>query len=541
MNEQPKFLLRKSTGDQTAENEQEIRDWFQRGQCKPADFLFDFSANKWARVGDMPFFADLLGAKPAKAPEKKIVYYMPAGSSPMLQGPFTTKELQGRMQTRDLCESTWIFVEGDKEWRQVKAVKVLFDMLPGLPTDTPAPPAAEPEPAAADPSALLSVEAPATGGGDDELVIELGSGTSTKTQKPAAAPPPEAHIEREEATMALSTLGLSLTVDHSAEPEPGSAPPAAPEPEAQEPSLLLDLEGANEPPPMAKPAAAPPPSAPPKAPPAAAGGPPKPPPAAAPKPPMPAAPKPMTPSTPGAPPPMSAKPAAPSAPPPMAAKPAAPSAPPAAPPKAPAAAPVKPADADTGSFDGITAQIPTDPIWLVKQATSETVSGPFRFLDVMKFLGEGRLTKNDKISKVGTNRFVKIQQQYEFNVKYTVETVVENGVERQKILIKRRHPRVAYFTEVQVQTKQGALAANCVNISAGGILMENAKAELNLGDIIEIKLLPGMIDRSIACKSLVIGKIPKMPPAYALKFEDLKQEDKEAIEHYVQETLKRES
>jgi hypothetical protein len=247
-------------------------------------------------------------------------------------------------------------------------------------------------------------------------------------------------------------------------------------------------------------------------------------------PPKPAVP-PVSAAPPGAP-----KPAGPT---PIAAKPAAPpSAPPSAP---PTAAAVKPADADTGSFDGITAQIPTDPIWLVKQATSETVSGPFRFLDVMKFLGEGRLTKNDKISKVGTNRFVKIQQQYEFNVKYAVETVVENGVERQKILIKRRHPRVAYFTEVQVQSKQGVLAANCVNISAGGILLENATAELNLGDVIEVKLLPGMIDRSISCKSLVIGKIPKMPPAYALKFEDLKQEDKEAIEFYVQETLKRES
>jgi hypothetical protein len=532
MSEQPKFLLRKATGDQAAQNEQEIRDWFQRGQCKPADFLFDFSSNKWARVGDLPFFADLLGAKPAKAPEKKIVYYMPAGSSPMLQGPFTTKELQARMQTRDLCESTWIFVEGDKEWRQVKAVKVLLDMLPALPTDAPAPPA--PEPAAAAPATPPAGDAPASAGGDDELVIELGSGTSSRISAPAA-PPPEEHIEREEATMALSTLGLSLSVDHSAEPEPGSAGMAEMEAEKSEPSLVLDLDGSSEPPPMAKPTAAP------KAPPPA-GGPPKPPSAGPAKPPMPAvpaAPKPMGSPLPGSPPPM----AKPSAPPPMAAKAAVPpSAPPSAPPKTPpVAAPAKAAEADTGSFDGITAQIPTDPIWLVKQATSETVSGPFRFLDVVKFLEEGRLTKNDKISKIGTNRFVKIQQQYEFNVKYSVENVVEDGVERQKILIKRRHPRVAYFTEVQVQTKQATLAANCVNISAGGILMENAKTELNLGDVIEVKLMPGLIDRSISCKCLVIGKIPKMPPAYALKFEDLKPEDKEAIEYYVQETLKRES
>ena len=37
------------------------------------------------------------------------------------------------------------------------------------------------------------------------------------------------------------------------------------------------------------------------------------------------------------------------------------------------------------------------------------------------------VTPNDKISKVGTNRFVKIIKQYEFNVKYTIETVVERA------------------------------------------------------------------------------------------------------------------
>ena len=41
-------------------------------------------------------------------------------------------------------------------------------------------------------------------------------------------------------------------------------------------------------------------------------------------------------------------------------------------------------------------------------------------------------------------------------------------------------------------------------------------------------------------KALIIGKIPKIPPGYALKFEDLKKEDKEAIEFFVQESLKRE-
>lgn len=203
-------------------------------------------------------------------------------------------------------------------------------------------------------------------------------------------------------------------------------------------------------------------------------------------------------------------------------------------------APSGPVQDGEGSFDGLTAEIGVEPIWLVKPASAETVSGPFRFLEVVKFLEEGRLTKNDKISKVGTNRFVKIQQQYEFNVKFSLETVIEHGVEKQKILIKRRHPRVPYITGVQVLSRHGSLAGNCINISAGGILLEVAKADLALGEIIEIKILPGLIARSISCKAQVIGKIPKMPPGFALKFEDLKNEDKEAIEFFVQETLKRE-
>ena len=61
------------------------------------------------------------------------------------------------------------------------------------------------------------------------------------------------------------------------------------------------------------------------------------------------------------------------------------------------------------------------------------------------------------------------------------------------------------------------------------------------GEIIELKILPALIPKPISCKALVIGKIPKIPPGFALKFEDLKAEDKEAIEFFVQESLKRES
>ncbi len=483
MSVEKKFLLRKSTGDQPIA-ESELRDWFQKGQCKPADFLYDYSTQAWTRVGDHALLASFFAEKPSQAPDRRVIYFLsPGGSASMPQGPFSTKEIQQRAQLREICSTTWVFVEGDKEWRQVRSVKILNDMLPALPADQPvAPTAAAPQAppafslAEASPSSPTSELSSST---NPSISIDLGAGSGTP---PPFSPPSasdEPHIEREEEhTLAVDVMGLNLHSDNL-----DVAPPPAPMRPAK-PGIA------------SMPTAAAPPTVPPSAPPAA---PPK---------------------------------AAPPAPPASANLSLAMETPPGGTQK-----PKKVGDSD---FDGIVAEIPMDPVWLVKTGTSETVSGPFRFLEVVKFLEEGKLTRNDKIYRQGTKSFVKIQQQYEFNVKFSLETVVENGQEKQKILIRRRHPRVPYMTGVQIVSKYGLLAGQCVNISAGGILMEVPKAEFNLGEIIEVKILPGLIAKSISCKSLIIGKIPKAPPGYALKFEDLKPDDKEAIEYYVQETLKRE-
>lgn len=527
MIESKQFLLRKVTGDQMVKSEQEVHDWFQKGQCKLGDFLYDFSQNKWFRLGDHPLNS-FLTQKPTQPPEKKLIYFMAAGPMPLMQGPYSLREFQQKAQAREVCEGSWVFVEGDKEWRQVRAVKALLEMLTPMPSDIPAPPVSAATaipvaiaPAAPPPQMALSAFSPPVPfdvpSGDEgeislstnpSLVIELSGASAPPAAPKPSSPPPSAamvppasappkmasapaappmfapepmlqtsdpvsdpgepgdHIEREEdPTMAFSMLGLSLEEDKKNAAAP-AAPPAAPP----------------------KQASAPPPK------PAMPGLPPKPP----------------------------GKPVSFSEIPPTSAP-------------TPAAA-----DKDQGSYDGLTAEIPGDPIWMVKPANAEVVSGPFRFLDVVKFLEQGKISKNDKISKSGTNRFVKIQQQYEFNVKFSLETVIEHGVEKQKILIRRRHPRVPYIADVQVVSKHGLLTGSCVNISAGGILMEMSKAEFSLGDIIEVKILPALITKPITCKSMVIGRIPKIPPAFALKFEDLKNEDKEAIEFFVQEALKRE-
>jgi hypothetical protein len=539
-----KFLLRRSTGDLAVAAEAELQDWLKTGQCRAADFLYEFAARKWTRAGDHPALAPLFADKPVGVPDRRVIYFLaPGGTGSAPLGPFSTKEILARAQALEICASTWVFVEGDKEWRQVRNVKILNDMMPALPaghpampTESEAPPA---EPLAPPPFSLV----PAPGASASSLSLDSGSVSLPPLEPepeqpsmpsikldlssamalgetpppipppPAAVPPPifapapasvlaeapppfsaehdEPLIEREESTLAIDVMGLNLHSDNFAPPP--SAAPVAPSAPPPKPSKSL-------------------PSAPPKVPPmsTSAGD-------------------------------FSIDLGSGSTAPPAAATPA-------TPPKRPGAPPIAPPSAAAGAFtaskddhfDGIVAEIPMDPIWLVKQAIGDAVSGPFRFLEVIKFLEEGKLNKNDKIARTGNKAFTKIGQQYEFNVKFSLENVIENGQEVQKILIRRRHPRVPYITGVQVVSKHGLQAGQCINISAGGILMEVPKAEFNLGEIIEVKILPGLIKKSISSKSLIIGKIPKIPPGYALKFEDLKPEDKEAIEHYVQETLKRE-
>lgn len=451
MSEQKKYLLRKVTGDQVLEEQKDIFDLFSKGQCKSGDFLYDFSTKKWSRVAEDSSVAALF-SKPQQAPEKKLVYYMAPGQVAILQGPFSLKEIQQKIQARELCGLSWVFVEGDKEWRQMKSVKALLDILPALPQDHPV--------------------LPSTTNVPKEDVVPVASSSEASSVSLL--------IEREEQTKAFSALGLSLEeskTEQKLDVAPGSPPPIAKSMPSSPPEegISLSVESApHSPPPLPSQSGVVPPVVPPQ----------------------------VVSPAPGSPPP----------------------------------APEK----DQSSYDGLTVEIPVEPIWLIKQANSEAVSGPFRFLDVVKFLESGKLSKNDKISKVGTNRFVKIQQQYEFNVKFNVESVMEKGVEIQKILIKRRHPRVPYITGIQIVGKQGLHVGDCVNISAGGILMEVPKAEFQLGDIFEIKILPGLIPKAITCNAMVIGRIPKIPPAYAVRFENLKNEDKEAIEYFIHEALKRE-
>ncbi|NUM87893.1 MAG: PilZ domain-containing protein [Bdellovibrionales bacterium] len=483
--------MRSPEGDLPFETEEKLKDAFLAGRVQ-GGWLVQFWADKsWRHVCDVPLIAAFYAQAPVSTViEPRNVHVYVPGRQGYQAGPLTISEVKARVGRGEISPASWVFLEGDSEWRQVKAVEQLWESIPPLPHQGARGAGLAEGITGADADSIASSPTAAAEG------ISLGA---AEPEVPAASgenqTSPSIKLDLQEA-ISLEAAGQPLTV--SAELPPPKAPEVsfAPIPEAaaspvasaamgeavaskdgvdvESPTMAINTLGLS----LGVSGKAPP------------------------KPPPPAAVKPVSAAAPAAPP--------------------------------------APALREESNFEGIVAEVSMDPIWLIKQGTSETATGPFRFLDVVKFLKEGKLSKNDKISRVGTNRFQKISQQYEFSVAYSVETVVRGGVETQRIVIRRRHPRVAYVANVQIIKGQQAIAGTCVNISAGGVLVEAPRLELTVGDKLILRVLPALIPRPIQCSVTVMGKVPKIPPGYSLQFDDLKKEDKEAIEFFVSETLKKE-
>ena len=400
-----KFLVRTKIQDYQTEDLSQILNWFLEGKCSAGDFVFSFETNTWQVLAEVSGVSDYFKQKPMEIIEKPMIYIALAGPFFRQAGPFTYTHIKEKIAAREVCAFTWIFVEGDKGWRQIKEVKVLNGLLPPLPEHIPEP--------------------------ELEVVKDL------------EPPPPISHVvelDMQKIENSLSNPELKVEDTRAI---------AAHIPElAMAEGLAIEETKA-------------------------------------------------------------------------------------------VAMPKRPPREDR-SFDGITAEIPQEAIWLIKKSNSEEVRGPLPYLQVRQMLERGDISKNDKISKVGTNSYIKIVQQYEFNVDYSIEKVVEGGNEIQKIYIRRRHPRVPYLADIQISKTDKMIMGVCLNISAGGILVEAGKTGLNLGEIVMVKILPSAIGRIITCRALVTGKVPRVPPGYALRFMELKDADKEAIEAFVHESLKKE-
>lgn len=562
-----RFLVRSAAGDHLAQSEAEILDWLTHGHCGSGDFVYSERDGSWRAVCELPLIAPLFAIKPAVKLEKPVITVYRLGQGKSFQsGPFTLSTVLEMLHKGELCASSWIFVEGDREWRQVRQVKILREALPQAPRDTPnftlreattlhghtskrsadvseglplAPPQVledlsidalqvgvnENTAKIIPPVEMVFAPAPESASQAELSVPDRPTATATLTaalpmndSAPEAEPPPPPKVEfvpipnfsgtgvdSSEVTGSNASAAVSPSFEEFnkeefsvqlatrvSTPSLAVAPPPAPPPlSAEDNNVFLEevpLEeqtkavsklGLALPPTETSATAFPPP-----------------------------------------PPPRTGKTQVTTLPPP------------------PKMVPRIPAKEE--QFDGLTVEISAEPIWMVKSEKSDRITGPYTFQQVLDLLRTGRLTKEDKVSKGNSHRFNKISQQFEFNVNFSIERVVEGGVEREKIVVKRRHPRVAYITDVHLSKIGKSWLATCVNMSAGGILLEGPDMELNLGDVVELVIMPALIPRKICVSAQLIGKISKRPAGYAFRFTNLDREDKEEIEHFVLEALKKE-
>ena len=102
-----------------------ILDWLKQGHCGAGDFVYVEANGAWSPVCELPGIQPLFAAKPGVKLEKPVITVFKLGYGKSLQqGPFTLSTVFDMLARGDLCASSWIFIDGDKEWRQVKNVKV---------------------------------------------------------------------------------------------------------------------------------------------------------------------------------------------------------------------------------------------------------------------------------------------------------------------------------------------------------------------------------------------------------------------------------
>lgn len=181
-------------------------------------------------------------------------------------------------------------------------------------------------------------------------------------------------------------------------------------------------------------------------------------------------------------------------------------------------------------------EVVNDPIWVLP----EEVTGkkgepePTRYLDIVRLLQEGKLTKKAPIRKVWDKNWQKIADVYEFNAQTVRKVVDVGGLRVEKIFIQRQNPRAAYFSPVQITFGEKEIRGTCTSISLGGCFIEMNIKEINLHDMMRLKFMAGAIPLEFEVDAESVFILPKKPQGIGFKFHGLEEEPAEEIKDFVE-------
>ena len=180
-------------------------------------------------------------------------------------------------------------------------------------------------------------------------------------------------------------------------------------------------------------------------------------------------------------------------------------------------------------------ELPSEPIWYIKRTEDAlgNSAGPYRFAKLISMLESGEVTRGDKISLNAEKGFIKIRDQFEFNINHKIE----GG----KVFIARKHFRVNYITEVAVELlDKSSFMCDTLDISEGGAQLEaKNKVQLSVGDTLILSVLPGLIKKRIKIVAKVVRINSSNEAKFSVGFLHIDEKEKVLIQDFIRGALER--
>lgn len=198
-------------------------------------------------------------------------------------------------------------------------------------------------------------------------------------------------------------------------------------------------------------------------------------------------------------------------------------------------------EVDISFIHGEHFEIANDPIWILPAEVTGKPGEPepMRYLDVLKLVQDGKISKKDPIKKVWDKQWSKLQDIYEFNATTIRKIVDVGGLKVEKIFVQRQYARAAYFAPVQMKAPGKDLRGTCTSISVGGCFVESSVANVQVKEVMSLKFVAGAIPLEFEVNAEVVCVLPKRPQGIGFKFVGLDPKVVDEIKSFVERYAKK--
>lgn len=186
-------------------------------------------------------------------------------------------------------------------------------------------------------------------------------------------------------------------------------------------------------------------------------------------------------------------------------------------------------------FTGDTFEIINQPIWILK---SEKDPGKLHtFSEILNLKADNHLEGSSELKQKGTMAWKRLDEIYEFNTKVIRKIVEVDGREEEKIFLKRKDLRVSYYSPAVIEMEGMRLQGFCTSISMGGCFIELPRVDKISQSAAKIKILSGAIPVEIETNGFVRRILKQKPKGVGIQFHELAPDTEKNIEEFIRKYM----